>query len=94
MPIVEKITERLKCWTSKLHYVGRLQLIKFVVFSMQTYWVQTFILPKKIMNLIEQVWRTYLWKGFVGTSKMALVAWEKICQPRGTGGLIVIHLYG
>ncbi|XP_070031575.1 uncharacterized protein [Nicotiana tomentosiformis] len=39
MPLVEKITNKIKCWTSKfLSYSGRLQLIKSVLFEMQTYW--------------------------------------------------------
>jgi len=95
MPVVDRITGRVKCWTSKLFtYAGRLQLIKSVVFSMQTYWAQMLILPNKIMKLIEQVCRTYLWTGSTGTSKRAFVSWEKVCQPRSAGGLNVMHLSG
>ncbi|XP_019255176.1 PREDICTED: uncharacterized protein LOC109233767 [Nicotiana attenuata] len=41
MPLVEKMVERIRSWTSKLlSYAGRLQLIKSVLFEMQTYWAQ------------------------------------------------------
>ncbi|XP_019242197.1 PREDICTED: uncharacterized protein LOC109222281 [Nicotiana attenuata] len=37
-PLVEKITAKISCWTSKLlSYAGRLQLIKAVMFGMQSY---------------------------------------------------------
>ncbi|XP_019225652.1 PREDICTED: uncharacterized protein LOC109207224 [Nicotiana attenuata] len=40
-PLVEKITARISCWTSKLlSYSGRFQLIKSVIFRMQSYWAQ------------------------------------------------------
>ena len=34
-----------------LSYAGKLQLIKFVLFSLQSYWRRTFILPKKVINI-------------------------------------------
>ena len=34
-----------------LSYAGRLQLIKSVPFSLQSYWCRTFILPKKVIKV-------------------------------------------
>ncbi|XP_059306207.1 uncharacterized protein LOC132057598 [Lycium ferocissimum] len=51
LPLVEKITDRIKCWSAKLlSYAGRLQLIKSVVFGIQNYWAQIFLLPKSEKN--------------------------------------------
>ncbi|KAH0714742.1 hypothetical protein KY284_007647 [Solanum tuberosum] len=51
MPLVEKMTARIKYWTTKfLPYSGRVQLIKSVIFEMQTYWAQVFLLPKKVVH--------------------------------------------
>ncbi|XP_070030163.1 uncharacterized protein [Nicotiana sylvestris] len=37
MPLIEKIVDRIRSWTSKfMSYTGRLQLIKSVLFEMQT----------------------------------------------------------
>ncbi|XP_019256292.1 PREDICTED: uncharacterized protein LOC109234680 [Nicotiana attenuata] len=78
LPLMEKITERVNCWSAKmLSYSGRVQLIKSVIFGMQTYWAQIFILPKKIMKLIETICRTYLWTGTSATSRKALIVWDK-----------------
>ncbi|XP_019225856.1 PREDICTED: uncharacterized protein LOC109207404 [Nicotiana attenuata] len=42
LPLVERMTARIRCWSTKyLAYSGRVQLIKGVLFEMQTYWAQT-----------------------------------------------------
>lgn len=41
LPLYEKITARLNCWTSRtLSQAGRLTLIKSVIFSMHVYWLE------------------------------------------------------
>ncbi|OIT06336.1 hypothetical protein A4A49_61618, partial [Nicotiana attenuata] len=46
IPLVDNIIARVRWWTSKfLSYSGRLQLIKSVLFEMQTYGAQVFLLP-------------------------------------------------
>ena len=92
-PLIEKITERIKCWTTRfLSYAGRLQLVKSVLFGMQTYWAQIFLLPKKIVKEIETCCRIFLWTGQSNPSKKALVAWSQICLPKVSGGWNVISL--
>ncbi|XP_019226034.1 PREDICTED: uncharacterized protein LOC109207550 [Nicotiana attenuata] len=92
MPLVEKITNRIKCWTSKLlSYSGRLQLIRSVLFEMHTYWGQVFLIPKKIIQLVNSVCRIFLWTGSYSPSKRALISWDRICMPVSAGGLNVIN---
>ncbi|XP_059295552.1 uncharacterized protein LOC132048888 [Lycium ferocissimum] len=91
LPLVDKIIARVKCCTSKfLSYGGRLQLIKSVLFEMQTYWAQVFLLPKKILYLITSVCRNFLRIGSNEYSKKSLVAWDTMCHPRSAGGLNII----
>ncbi|XP_070035530.1 uncharacterized protein [Nicotiana tomentosiformis] len=77
---------------SKRGVTRRLQLIKSVLFSIQTYWSQIFMLPKKITKLIEAICRSFLWTGNNNISKKALLAWEKVCQPRSAGGFNVMDI--
>ncbi|XP_019254595.1 PREDICTED: uncharacterized protein LOC109233241 [Nicotiana attenuata] len=94
MPLVEKITARIKCWTTKfLSYSGRLQVIKSVLFEMQTYWAQVFLIPKKIIHMVTIACRTFLWTGSTEISKRSLVAWEKLCMPGSAGGLGILDFY-
>ena len=46
-PLLEKILGRIHSWTSRaLSYAGRLQLIGSVLYSIQQYWCNMFIIPK------------------------------------------------
>lgn len=93
LPLVEKITERIRCWSAKcLSYDGRIKLIKSVIFGMQTYWAQIFVLPKRMLKMIEALCRTYLWTSSVVRSRKALVSWEKLCLPKAAGGQNIINL--
>ncbi|KAH0761419.1 hypothetical protein KY290_017492 [Solanum tuberosum] len=75
MPLVEKITTKMRCWSTRLlFYSGRLQLIKFVLFGMQSYWAQIFVLPKRVIKLIEAACMNFLWTGKGEMSKKARVA--------------------
>nr|XP_009800585.1 PREDICTED: uncharacterized protein LOC104246441 [Nicotiana sylvestris] len=70
----------------------RVQLIKSVLFGIQTYWAKIFLLPKKIMKMIETICRTFLCTGSTDYSRKALIACDRICQPKATGGLNVINM--
>ncbi|XP_047270331.1 uncharacterized protein LOC107874342 [Capsicum annuum] len=93
LPLDEKITAKITYWSARMFsYVGKVHLIKAVLFGMQLYWAQIFVLPKKIMKMIEVVCRSFPWTGARQISKKALVSWEKICYTRADEGLNVINL--
>ncbi|XP_060185527.1 uncharacterized protein LOC132614990 [Lycium barbarum] len=93
LPLVEKMISRIKSRSSKLlSYSGSLQLVKSVLFEMQTYWAHIFLLPKKIISIVTSGCRTFLWTGSNNCSRKALVAWEKICRPKTAVGLNVIDI--
>lgn len=64
-PLVKNILQKINCWATKfLSYVGRLQLIKSVLLGIQTYWSQIFVLPQKVLKLVQQACRVSVdWKG-------------------------------
>lgn len=62
--LIEKITSRISSWTSRfLSFVGRLRLIKSVLFSMSNFWCAMFILPSKVIKKVEQLCSSFFWKG-------------------------------
>ncbi|XP_021747410.1 uncharacterized protein LOC110713262 [Chenopodium quinoa] len=92
-PLVEKVTARITSWTARhLSYAGRIQLVKGVLFGIQTYWAQIFILPKKILKELEARFRSFLWTGTSNFSRRALVAWDTVCLPKVSGGWNVLSL--
>lgn len=78
---------RIDSWASKLlSYAGRLQLIKFAITIMQTYWCQVFLIPQKALKLILRACTSLLWTGSSAASRKALVAWDYLCLPKSSGG--------
>lgn len=92
-PLVDRVVARIKSWSNKkLSYAGRVQMIKSVLFGIQTYWAQIFILPKKIIKEIESKFRCYLWTGSCEKSKKCPVAWDQVCLPKVSGGWNILSL--
>nr|XP_016440063.1 PREDICTED: uncharacterized protein LOC107765875 [Nicotiana tabacum] len=61
-PLIDKMVPRISNWTSKkLSYARRIQLVKTVMFGIQAYWAQFFLIPAKIMKAIEEYYRSYIW---------------------------------
>nr|XP_016495240.1 PREDICTED: uncharacterized protein LOC107814346 [Nicotiana tabacum] len=74
----------------KLNIHQCLQLVEKI--TERTYWAQIFILPKKIMKMIETICRTFLWTSSSATTRKALIAWDKVSQPKAAGGLNIINM--
>ena len=86
--LIDKITARIQCWITKyLTYAGRLQLIKSVLYSIQSYWCRQFILPKGVIKRVNQLCSNFFWKGNDKPSKGARISWYDICHPKVEGGL-------
>jgi len=62
--LVAKFISRIESWLVKhLSFAGRLQLITSVLCSFHVFWSRVFILPKKVIKLIEQKLNRFLWSG-------------------------------
>lgn len=87
-PLIDKITSRIKSWTSKfLTFAGRLQLFDSVINSMINHWMSVFLLPKSVIKAVEKLFCSFLWSGVSDSSFCAKVAWKKDCIPKIEGGL-------
>ncbi|XP_058757557.1 uncharacterized protein LOC131630833 [Vicia villosa] len=70
----------------------RTQLLKSVIFSIANYWMQIFPLPKKVIDHINSICRSFLWTGKEHISRKAPVAWDHLSNPIAAGGLNLISL--
>ncbi|KAL4279492.1 hypothetical protein GQ457_03G021770 [Hibiscus cannabinus] len=87
-PLIESIRRRLSQWANrKLSYGGRLQLIKAVVFSVTNYWCRQLVLPKSVIQRIEQLCARFFWKGYDTSTKGARISWKQIWLSKSEGGL-------
>lgn len=86
--LIDKFERRLNHWKANfLSHAGRLVLIKSVLDSMPIYAMGTILLPKKVVKKLTAISRNFFWGGSHDKRSMAYVAWGKITQPKGMGGL-------
>ncbi|KAA0062888.1 non-LTR retroelement reverse transcriptase-like protein [Cucumis melo var. makuwa] len=63
-PLIQRITSRIRSWTAGvLSFAGRLQLVRSVLRSLQVYWTSVFLLPVSVHNEVDEILRSYLWRG-------------------------------
>lgn len=86
IPLIDRITGKL------LSNAGRFQLIKNLLNSISSYWLQVFPLPNRVLRHIESVCRSFLWNDKEIITRIAPVARERICKPKNSGGLNMIEI--
>ena len=59
---------------------------------LSTYWCQMFILPRKVINLVNSICRSFLWFGVQETQKPGNVNWAEVCRLKKHGGLGIRNL--
>lgn len=92
-PLLARIKSKISSWTNKfLSYVGRLQLLKSVIFAIQSYWSEHFALPAAVLSEIQSSLFRFLWKGPSLQKHGAKVACNKISLPLSEGGLAIKHI--
>ncbi|KAH1057051.1 hypothetical protein J1N35_035116 [Gossypium stocksii] len=86
--LVERVRSRLSNWdTHRLSFAGRITLANFILLAILSYIMQSTLVPKGICDAIEVLARQFIWGAAEGKRKLALVGWNKICQPKMHGGL-------
>lgn len=91
--LIEKIVQKVTHRSSKLlTYAGRVKLIQSVSFVVANFWMQVLPLPKVVLQTINVVCRSFLWTGGKEISSKSLIAWKKVCRPKGYGGMYIIDM--
>lgn len=68
-PLIERLTDKILNWRTKfLSYGGRLQLVQSVLFAVENYWSNVFLIPKRVMTEVERICRIFF----------GLVIWEQV----------------
>ncbi|KAI8525621.1 hypothetical protein RHMOL_Rhmol13G0244400 [Rhododendron molle] len=75
-------------WSNKvLTHGGRVQLIFSMLYSVQVFWSQIFVLPQKVTKAIESKLMAFFWSGSELNHKCTKVKWANVCAPKEEGGL-------
>ena len=70
-----------------LSTAGKLTLLQSVFSAIPTFPMSCFQLPMSLCKKIQSVMIRFWWDSNDGKKKMFWVSWEKITQPKGSGGL-------
>nr|GEX54355.1 RNA-directed DNA polymerase, eukaryota [Tanacetum cinerariifolium] len=86
--VVSKVTSRLSKWKLKTLYIGgRLTLIKSVLTSIPLYQMSSFIVPIKVLNILELIRRKFF-NGVEGNErKLALISWDTVLASKKYGAI-------
>ena len=85
--VVDKMKRRISDWSTKyLSMVGRLVLSQSVLSASPLFTMQSAVVPKATCHEIDMLRRKFIW-GHSTDRRIHLVSWDKLCQPKGNGGL-------
>ncbi|XP_057836467.1 uncharacterized protein LOC131046699 [Cryptomeria japonica] len=78
---------KMEGWKSNwLSLASRLLMLKTVVSAMPIFPMAWFKLPGSIIKNMQQKMRKFLWNGNQDHDKISLMAWDRVCKPKGGGG--------
>jgi len=69
--------------------VGRVCLIKSVIFALPLYYLSFFKIPRSVIKELCSLQRNFLWGWGYEVKKIAWVRWGSICRPKEAGGLAI-----
>lgn len=70
----------------------KISLIQSTLAAIPSYYMQCFPIHKSIINEVNSIASNFLWQSSPSKKGIHLLAWEKVCQPKGCGGLGIRNL--
>lgn len=88
LPIADIILLKLASWKgSLLSFVGRVELVKFLIQSMLFHSMTVYAWPVSLLRYIETTAHNFIWSENISKSKIVTVASKKLCKSYSEGGL-------
>jgi hypothetical protein len=92
-PILDSMKQRLCAWNGRhLSIGGRVTLINSVLSSLPLYFFSFYKALVCVIKEMVSIQRNFLWGGGMDSNKMCWVSWDRICQPKESGGLGIKNL--
>ncbi|KAL0918711.1 hypothetical protein M5K25_010734 [Dendrobium thyrsiflorum] len=87
-PLIRKLTSALDGWKAKcLSFAGRIQFLRYTIFSTVAYWIRGSYIPKGCCNTINKICSRFLFGGDITQKKLQMIAWKDTCLPKKYGGI-------
>ncbi|CAA7023532.1 unnamed protein product [Microthlaspi erraticum] len=86
--VLEKVSSRLAGWKGHmLSFVGRITLTRSVSSLISVHTMSTMVLPQSTVARLDKTSRSFVWGDTTERRKQHLLSWNKVCRPKGEGGL-------
>lgn len=86
-PVVEKFEKILSMWKRQcLSLGGRITLIKATLSNLPIYYMSIFKMPRLVLDKLDHLRRSFLWKGRSDKRKLHLMKWSEAVKPKYAGG--------
>jgi hypothetical protein len=86
--LLSSFTKRLSSWTFRvLNLPSHLILLRVVLQALLVYTFSALAAAKFVLTTIKILQRNFIWQGLNIGKKIALISWDKLCQPKAQGGL-------
>jgi hypothetical protein len=91
-PLADKVKIKLAAWkASLLSIVGRVQLIKSVIYGMLMHSLLIYSWPMSLIKDLEMCFRNFIWSGDITKRKLVTVSWAKVCKLLAERGLVKLN---
>lgn len=81
-PVIDKVQKKLDKWNRlNLSRGGRLTLCNSVVSRIPNYYMSIFLMPSKVIAVLERLMKNFLWEGKSGSKINHLVKWDFVSRP-------------
>lgn len=92
LPLIDKIIGTVRHSSSRLlSYVGKIQLVHTIAFTISQYWMQCLPLSKFVIQNINNVCRSFIWTEGHEVKRKSLVVWKTICSSISQWGLNITN---
>lgn len=86
--LVEKVNTRANTWQAKkVSLARRISLNKTLLSAIPIFMMQSMRLPKGVCEDLNKVKRQIMWGNTNERRALALVGWDRVCQPKERWGL-------
>ena len=88
--MLSKVSSQLPKWkANSLSQAGRTVLIQANLATKANFQMQSFYLPKTILDQLDKAYRNFFWNKDPLCSSANLIGWDCICKPKCFGGLSI-----
>lgn len=93
LPLFENITSKLCSWSNtKLSQAGRLVIVQSITTAMISYWSRHYILPAKLISMVNSALARFLWHGDPFSKKLIPISFWKAQLPKNLRGLGITNI--